>query len=442
LRQEPKQSVTIEEAKIEHIEFEIAKRHKITGTVRDNEGNVLEGVKMKICPRGDNDVSTDGEGRFLMTYDPEWRSTQKDRTMYLVCRHEERNLAAAVLFNKDTKELDITLQPGVVITGKLADFDGEDIARATINVMLRGPSWGSPIGNDRITTDEQGNFEVKAVPPDHTYYINASSEGYAEDRSEKFGVKDAVNNRFDVGTLKLVVANLSVSGIVVDTHGEPVPGAWLYGFEEKGQPERTTFSDKDGKFTLEKVCAGNIRIMAGKEGTIPLRGLKSAKGGMTHVKIILRPQSIQPEPTSTEPRFPSSLVGKSLPDLKTVGIILAPNDIKNKKLLVCLWDIEQRPSRHFMTQLTKQAAKLKDKGIVVVPVQTSKTDEKVIRQWLKENDIPFPVGMTQEETKKTRFTWGIQSLPWLILTDDKHVVISEGFQLGELDDQLEHINHK
>ena len=30
-----------------------------------------------------------------------------------------------------------------------------------------------------------------------------------------------------------------------------------------------------------------------------------------------------------------------------------------------------------------------------------------------------------------------ESLPWLILTDNNHVVVSEGFQPGDLDNQLE-----
>ena len=32
--------------------------------------------------------------------------------------------------------------------------------------------------------------------------------------------------------------------------------------------------------------------------------------------------------------------------------------------------------------------------------------------------------------------WGVHSLPWLILTDDKHLVRVEGFPLAELDGKL------
>jgi hypothetical protein len=36
-----------------------------------------------------------------------------------------------------------------------------------------------------------------------------------------------------------------------------------------------------------------------------------------------------------------------------------------------------------------------------------------------------------------RYAWGIQSLPWLILTDKKHTVVAEGFSLDDLDKQID-----
>jgi len=50
--------------------------------------------------------------------------------------------------------------------------------------------------------------------------------------------------------------------------------------------------------------------------------------------------------------------------------------------------------------------------------------------------IPFPVGMIQDNEDSIRFDWAVKSLPWLILTDSKHVVIAEGFGLDELDGKI------
>jgi hypothetical protein len=69
-------------------------------------------------------------------------------------------------------------------------------------------------------------------------------------------------------------------------------------------------------------------------------------------------------------------------------------------------------------------------------VQASKVDENALHEWVKANKIPFAVGMIQGDEEKTRFAWGVKSLPWLILTDRQHIVRAEGFALNELDDKI------
>jgi hypothetical protein len=58
---------------------------------------------------------------------------------------------------------------------------------------------------------------------------------------------------------------------------------------------------------------------------------------------------------------------------------------------------------------------------------------------VKRNNVPFPTGRIQGDLKKTKLAWGVKSLPWMILTDDKHVVRAEGFALKELDEKIKEI---
>ncbi|HUU16988.1 MAG TPA: redoxin domain-containing protein [Sedimentisphaerales bacterium] len=136
------------------------------------------------------------------------------------------------------------------------------------------------------------------------------------------------------------------------------------------------------------------------------------------------------------PKEPPSLVGKSIPELDGIKIDIPLEDAKAKNLLVCFWDMQQRPSRNCLRQLSKRARELKTKDIVVVAVQASKIDENTLNQWVKKYNIPFTVRMTQGDAEKTRFTWGVKSLPWLILIDRKHIVRAEGFNVDELDERL------
>jgi hypothetical protein len=61
---------------------------------------------------------------------------------------------------------------------------------------------------------------------------------------------------------------------------------------------------------------------------------------------------------------------------------------------------------------------------------------------VKKYKIPFPVGMVQGDDKKSRFVWGVRSLPWLILTNRKHIVRAEGFSLTEIDEKISTIAQK
>jgi sugar lactone lactonase YvrE/L-ascorbate metabolism protein UlaG (beta-lactamase superfamily) len=130
-----------------------------------------------------------------------------------------------------------------------------------------------------------------------------------------------------------------------------------------------------------------------------------------------------------------SLIGNPLPDLEKMGIEL-PGDASEKMILVCLWDVQQRPSRNYVKELATKAGELAKEDVVVACVQVADVDDTVIEEWVKENEIPFDMGRSVAEEGKSTFDWGVKSMPWLILTDRTHIVTSEGFALSDLDEQI------
>ena len=168
---------------------------------------------------------------------------------------------------------------------------------------------------------------------------------------------------------------------------------------------------------------------AGKsiEANISFRLRSSEKKGIQKVRAVIRQPEAQPLP----------LTGRPIPDFDNIKIDLDRQQTKDKMMLICFWDIKQRPSRNCMIQLSKKAHELKEKEVVVIAVHASNIDEKSLNEWVKKNNIPFPVGRIQGDTEKASFTWGFKSLPWLILTDNNHVVIDEGFGIAEIGDILE-----
>jgi Leucine-rich repeat (LRR) protein len=144
---------------------------------------------------------------------------------------------------------------------------------------------------------------------------------------------------------------------------------------------------------------------------------------------IIKRASPQPEAK------PLPLIGKPIPDLNKID---ADFDLpKGKIALICFWDMNQRPSRNCINQLAQRTEQLQQKNINIITVQAAKVDRNSLDEWLKENNIPFATGIIHNNEKQIRLKWGIQSLPWLILTNKEHVVIAEGFSLDELEDKIQ-----
>jgi beta-lactamase regulating signal transducer with metallopeptidase domain len=127
-----------------------------------------------------------------------------------------------------------------------------------------------------------------------------------------------------------------------------------------------------------------------------------------------------------------SLLGKPLPGLQAIRMEGDPVDATGRMLMICLFDVQQRPSRNIALQIAKQADSLKPKGVMVMAIQAAKMNEADLKAWVKESQVPFPVGMIQGDEQEARAAWGVQALPWLILTDRDHIVRAEGFGLSDL----------
>jgi len=168
------------------------------------------------------------------------------------------------------------------------------------------------------------------------------------------------------------------------------------------------------------------------EANIRLRAISSKEKGLQLVKT----ESPQPEPQ------PLPLIGKPIPNLDKTRIDIDLEQAKNKMILVCFWDMEQRPSRNCLMQLANQAGQLKEKGIIAVIIHATKVEQMKLNEWIMENRISFPVGIIADQEEQIRFNWGVKSLPWLILTNKEHIVQAEGFGINQLDEKITTLKKK
>ena len=129
------------------------------------------------------------------------------------------------------------------------------------------------------------------------------------------------------------------------------------------------------------------------------------------------------------------LKGKPLPDLAAMdlgGEACPPG----KPVLLCLFDLDQRPSRRVVKQLADQHDALRQKGLTVLGLQAAITTADSFKEWKAANPVPFPIGRVVEKADKTKWASDADSLPWLILTDGDRRVTAEGFALDELEAKL------
>jgi hypothetical protein len=191
---------------------------------------------------------------------------------------------------RNTTWLDVKLQACPPLAGRLTDPNGQGIAGAGAYVTLRVPNWGdTPLSEEIAVTGADGRFRIRAVPPVGQCTLHSNAEAYGS-RDTAVPVRTAAGLSFDVGTLTLPPANLSVTGWVLDLSGKPVAYATVYGWGE-GQPLKLSAqTDAQGRFTLARVCPGrvNLRVDAGPSSERRLQGQVLADAGATGVVIVSR----------------------------------------------------------------------------------------------------------------------------------------------------------
>lgn len=402
----------------------------ITGVVRDEQGRPVPGATVTTVALIAQNTLTNTEGEFSLRLNQRPLMSSREETPYLIVRCMERNLAEAVALDESKENLETKLSPGVITSGKVVDVNGAGINEAKISLDFCPSDIGYSV-KETTKIDPEGNFQIRALPAGYQFYVNASADGYGQ-KYARFNTSDAVEGRIELEPMALAVANLSVSSIIVDEFDQPVPNVRIFSYGN-GQPPQETLTDSEGKFSIENICAGPIRIQADKRGTERLLGRAATTGGTKDIKIVVNPLD---NSGRSIVRQPPSLRSKPLPDMGNFKFLSEPEPGEANVILVCFFDMQQRPSRHYITQLTAQTERLKQQGVTITTIQASKIDQDELGEWIKDNNVPFPVGMIETDEKMTQFSWGVKSLPWLILTDTEKIVRAEGFGLDELDEKI------
>jgi peroxiredoxin len=442
------------------VDFKLEKGMGPTGIVHLPDGKTAVDAEVILCTPSQGAYISNGRNQ--QRRDSQYVETKEDGKFSfpvqsdayaIVILHDEGYLEVD---ESDLAEsTDLTLQPWATVTGKVL-IGKNPAANETVRLGFDRPYDRSApriSNNYQAVTDSNGTFVLEHVPPGQA---RISRSIRISDR------RSVYSHSMSLETKPGQTASITIGGI-----GRPITGKIQVPdyLKEKFDWQHTDYGlrinssegpyrqlgykiEGDGAFRIDDVPAGDYQLYVNAyEPPADPRTFRGERIGLLslHFKVPEIPNDRSEEPLDLgvleldvfgKSDYAPSLVGKPLPDMSSIKTDFTPAQAQDKIVLVCFFDMNQRPSRNCMIQLSKKAQELKEKDVVVIGVHASNIDEKKLNEWTKRNNIPLPVGMVRDDAEKIRFEWGVKSLPWLILTDRSHVVCAEGFSLGDLDNKL------
>lgn len=297
-----------------HMRFELTAPPRINGTVHDASGVPTAGVLVSFHPgQYPNapdyaEATTDENGQYeirlkLSRETMGWFGSTTT-TNCVMARDLMRNLAAIQEFGTSPTNfsfmgmemiptnLDLTLQPGITLSGSVKDTEGAPVTNATVDISVQIGNSISKLWPRPVKVDAQGSFSYPALPQGRTYEfwqgINAKGYGTAYARLK---AEDSKTNHYDFPAFVLKRADRQLAGQVLGRDGKPVVGARV---SMSGQGQlmfREARSDGQGHFNFDGVCAGEVRVNARYDSSPDHKnseqGDVSAQGGDTNVVVRL-----------------------------------------------------------------------------------------------------------------------------------------------------------
>ncbi|MEN6337517.1 MAG: carboxypeptidase-like regulatory domain-containing protein [Phycisphaerales bacterium] len=412
----------------------------VMGTVIDSRNQPVASASVLHWPMW-HAASADRDGRFEYTY---YTTGSGDR--HEVCVREGSLGLAGIVELSDPSggrrpTGRITLQPAHSLVGRVVDPNGVAIPAAHVRLMVCSPQRTPRriIALAEVVTDGGGTYEIRGIPTPpadfaaHYYAVVAHAAGYNEASVEPVPLAGPVEEPIHVASLTLAPTDRIVSGIVVDANDKPVPKALVSTpkleasdrREDAIQPHRRVLSDAQGRFRIEGVCKGPIQITATTSAPTQQEGVTETLGGEDNAKIVLGRTLL----------LGKSSAGKRITDWAGLGLFDRTDQLRDKAVLLCFVDLQQRSCRHAISQLAGQSKLLADRNVIVAGIPFSKGESA-------EPEPTDAVLMAKPpgDPEALRQAWGIQSLPWLVLMDGGHVVRAEGFSIAELPSKLAEIS--
>jgi hypothetical protein len=257
----------------------------IAGRVRERGGRPLAGVSLRAERHGagessEAEAASEDDGAFLLAG---LGSGRHDVTASAAGYVAARSIADA-----GGEPVELVLEPGGQIEGRVVDGDGDPVDNAFVSAEEQSRSQGSASAVFEKAEDGSGRFTLRDVAAG-TYALYARAEGRGQ--GSLAGVRVAAGRSTNVGTITLERGGV-VRGVVVDAEGAGIPGA-LVSAERDANRRRgpsQTQSGSNGAFELAAVPLGPVRVRAWHPAYAPSRDVATtveAEGEPAPLRLVL-----------------------------------------------------------------------------------------------------------------------------------------------------------
>ena len=161
---------------------------------------------------------------------------------------------------KATAEIEVAMDRGVKVTGKVTGPDGAAVSSVSVRAdMASGRVVRMPGAMNMVVTDASGEFTLETQEPGERRFI-FNRTGYVSTNKTVTlaGTEMRVDAQLSTG--------IRVSGVVVQENGTPVAEAGVSAFSAADPGGASTRADQNGAFQMEGLAPGRYTFRAFKQG--------------------------------------------------------------------------------------------------------------------------------------------------------------------------------
>lgn len=262
----------------------------LQGSVTDEQGNPLEGVKIvNWFPFGSNpqETATNSRGIYYFTTRRGY-VVKAFREGYAPAFEEFRDKYNKMEEKNEPMFANIAMNKGGTVNGRIMDqSSGNPLegARILVDRKAKDPHVGNlPYDiwtSEQITTHNDGRFRVELVPTG-LVKIRAEADGYKSEESGYMELKKGESKSFELSLSKMTEQELgkekseeekqekrdrSLNGVIKDSSGKPLDGVKISNFSPHGSMPQETYTNARGEFRFDRE-RGYV-IIAEKKGYAP-----------------------------------------------------------------------------------------------------------------------------------------------------------------------------